>query len=87
MTRSTPNYDARDFDPVEDVKIRLPRITGRSIIEACGEILAQQKKRIDSLEAEQKREIAELRERLDQLERGSTKPKLVAPSPPGSMIA
>jgi hypothetical protein len=52
------------------------KLTPRSVLEACGELFA-----------EQRREIAALRERLDQLERGSVKPKLVAPSSSGSMIA
>ena len=80
MTRSTPDYDARDFDPVEDVKIRLPRITGRSIIAAVGEILAEQRKRIDGLEAE----IKALHSRLEQVE-PKPAPRLVPDK--GSMIA
>ena len=63
---------------------RSPRITRDDHCRRrVGEVLAKHQKRVDGLE----REIAELRERLEALERSGTKPKLVALASPGALIA
>jgi hypothetical protein len=84
MTTETPDAPSdadrdwimRQFEtaPAKPSRSSTITLTPRAVLEACGTVFA-----------EQRREIAALRERLDQLERGGTKPKLVAP--PGSMIA
>jgi hypothetical protein len=81
-TPHAPNAEDRDwvmrqFETAAQTKPpRTPTftLTPYLVLQACGAKLE-----------EQRREIAALRERLDALERGSVKPKLVAPS--GSMIA
>ena len=78
-TAEDRNWVQRQFETA--VQAKPPRsstftLTPRSVLEAVGQVLS-----------EQRREIAELRARLDAIERSGAKPKLVTPTAPGSMIA
>jgi hypothetical protein len=86
MTHSSPNYDARDLEfetaAPKQRQTSTITITPLAVLEACGEIFAEQLKRIEGLEAE----LKGLSEKLETIERG-TKPAARLVSPSGSMIA
>lgn len=95
MTTEVPDTTTTDADRdwiKKQFETAVPRqrqtstitITPLAVLEACGEIFAEQQKRTDGLE----RELKELRGKLETIERG-TKPaaRLVTPTNPGAVIA